>query len=68
MKIYTPAFNAVVYPDAVVTCEEMQYYEERNDVIINPLLVVEALFPSTEASDRSSKFQRRSANLRYVLT
>lgn len=56
MKIYIPAFNAVVYPDAVVICEEMKYYEERNDVIINPLLVVEVLSPSTEAYDRSSKF------------
>jgi len=56
MKIHIPAFNHFVYPDAVVVCEKPEFWEGRKDVIINPVLVVEILSPSTEQYDRGSKF------------
>ncbi len=40
----------------LVVCGERQYYLGKEDVILNPLLVVEVLSPSTEGYDRSDKF------------
>ena len=56
MKIQLPAYNRYVFPDAVVVCKEPEYYQGRPDIIVNPLLVVEVLSPSTSAHDRSGKF------------
>ena len=56
MKIQIPDFNHFVYPDAVVVCEKIKLYKNRKDVIINPLLIVEVLSPSTERHDRGPKF------------
>lgn len=55
-KIQIPKYNHFVYPDAVVICEKPQFYKNRKDIIVNPLLVVEVLSPSTEKHDRSAKF------------
>jgi Uma2 family endonuclease len=56
LKIRIESLNAGVYPDALVICEEPQYWENRRDVIINPLLIVEVLSPSTHTYDRLGKF------------
>jgi Uma2 family endonuclease len=56
-KIRIEQFNKVVYPDAVVICEQPDYYQNRRDVITNPLIVVEVLSQSTEKHDRDSKFE-----------
>jgi len=46
----------VVYPDAVVICEQPAYFQNRLDTITNPLVVVEVLSNSTEKYDRAGKF------------
>lgn len=56
MKIWIPDSNRVVYPDALVIAEKPVFYEDRKDIITNPLLIVEVLSPSSEAGDRGSKF------------
>ncbi len=56
MKVYIPRTLSFVYPDAVVVCEKPLFYEDRKDIILNPLLVVEVLSPSTEEYDRKGKF------------
>ena len=56
MKIFIPSANHGVYPDAVVVCEVPEYWNGRNDVILNPLLIVEVLSSSTEKYDRTDKF------------
>jgi Uma2 family endonuclease len=56
-KIHIEAYHKVVYPDAVVICEKPIYYAKRRDTIVNPLLVVEVLSPSTEDYNRSTKFE-----------
>jgi len=58
MKIQIEAFQHFVYPDAVVICKRPQFYKDRRDVIINPLLVVEVLSPTTEEYDRGMKFYK----------
>jgi len=55
-KIHIPAIESFVYPDAVVICEKPLFYQNRVDTILNPLLVVEVLSPSTEDYDRGEKF------------
>src|ERR1051326_5639159 len=44
-------------PDVTVVCEEPQFHDERRDIILNPVLIIEVLSPSTEAFDRGAKFQ-----------
>ena len=56
MKIGIPAIKTIFYPDLVVICEVPEYYADRKDVILNPLLIVEVASPSTEDHDRSGKF------------
>ena len=56
MKIYIPESNHAVYPDAVVICEGPEFWGGRNDIILNPLVIVEVLSPSTEKYDKSMKF------------
>lgn len=44
-------------PDVSVFCGEHQYYGGRADVILNPLLIVEVLSPSTRDYDLTEKFE-----------
>ena len=44
------------YPDVAVVCGEPQFRDKRKDTILNPVLIIEVLSPSTEAYDRGFKF------------
>lgn len=55
-KVYIESENVGVYPDAVVVCEEPQFWQGREDLIINPLMIVEVLSRSTASFDKSGKF------------
>ena len=55
MKIHTGNGNNT-FPDVSVACGERRYYLGRTDVILNPVLLVEVLSPSTEGYDRGDKF------------
>ncbi len=55
-KIRIEQFDKVVYPDAVVICERPEYFQGRQDIITNPLIVVEILSKSTEKHDQTGKF------------
>jgi Uma2 family endonuclease len=57
LKIRLPGSRKFFYPDVSVVCGELQFHDERRDIIINPLLVIEVLSKSTEAFDRGAKFQ-----------
>jgi Uma2 family endonuclease len=56
-KVMINSYNKIVYPDAVVICEVPEYFEDRNDTITNPLIVVEISSPSTSKHDRTTKFE-----------
>jgi Uma2 family endonuclease len=56
MKIHT-GDGVNTFPDVAVVCGERQYYLGRQDIILNPLLVVEVLSPSTEGYDQGGKFE-----------
>jgi Uma2 family endonuclease len=57
MKVRLPGSRKFFYPDVVIVCGDLQYHDERKDIITNPDLVVEVLSPSTEAFDRGAKFE-----------
>jgi Uma2 family endonuclease len=56
MKVW--AAGAFYYPDLSVVCGPSAYRGRSKYVIMNPVLVVEVLSPSTESKDRGEKFIR----------
>jgi Uma2 family endonuclease len=56
MRVRIETADACKYPDIVALCEEPRFYDDRRDVLLNPILVIEVLSPSTEAYDRGGKF------------
>jgi Uma2 family endonuclease len=54
MRIHIEATGYYAYPDVSVVCPPVE--GEADDVISNPVLVVEVLSPSTEDFDRGTKF------------
>ena len=56
VKIQIPAYHKFVYSDVAVVSGSPEYYRGRRDMILNPLLVVEILSPSTQRHDRTDKF------------
>jgi Uma2 family endonuclease len=57
LKVCMPDSRKFFYPDVVVVCGEPQFHDDRTDIILNPILVIEVLSPSTEAFDRGAKFR-----------
>jgi Uma2 family endonuclease len=57
MRVRIEKADYSTYADAMVICGELQYYEDRTDVVTNPLLIVEVLSPSTKNFDQSKKFE-----------
>jgi len=55
LRVYAKAVNEGMYPDVTVTCEELQFHDQRKDVILNPMFVVEVLSPSTREYDLGLK-------------
>lgn len=58
LRIWIPGFNHGTYPDITVIDGEPEFNADRTDEILNPLLIVEVLSPSTEAYDRGEKFRK----------
>jgi Uma2 family endonuclease len=56
LKIYVEAEHKALYPDALVICEAPKYWNGREDLITNPLLIVEVASNSTKNYDRGDKF------------
>jgi Uma2 family endonuclease len=46
------------YPDLVVICGEVELYDKKKDIILNPKVIIEVLSESTEIFDRNDKFTR----------
>lgn len=57
MRLLVEAHRMYTYPDAMVVCGEPQFPPGRNDVVTNPVLIVEVLSPSTRQYDRGEKFR-----------
>ena len=58
LRVWIPEYNCGTYTDLMVVDGQPQLNGDRTDEILNPLLIVEVLSPSTEAYDRSEKFRK----------
>jgi Uma2 family endonuclease len=56
MRVRIPATGLYTYPDVVV-CGEPQFEDDHVDTLLNPIVLIEVLSPSTEAYDRGKKFE-----------
>lgn len=52
MRVSTPATTSYFYPDVVIVCEEPGFEDDVFDTLLNPIILVEVLSPSTEIYDR----------------
>lgn len=57
MKVLVPDTGLYTYPDVSVACGEIRFRDERNDILLNPCVLIEVLSKSTETRDRGWKFQ-----------
>lgn len=56
LRAYCPT-GLHTYPDVSVVCGELEYQDDSHDVLLNPVVIVEVLSPSTEGYDRGAKFK-----------
>lgn len=55
MKVQCPT-GLFTYPDVSVVCSDPQMLDDHDDVLLNPVLIVEVFSKSTEQYDRGRKF------------
>ncbi len=69
MRVKISRTGLYTYPDISVVCGEPQFEDEYRDTLLNPMVIVEVLSPSTETYDRGKKFQhyRTLASLQEYL-
>jgi Uma2 family endonuclease len=60
MRVWVGEAEHFAYPDVSALCGDIQYLDEKMDIITNPSFIAEVLSPSTEAYDLSGKFRRYS--------
>ena len=56
MRVSIPTAKSYFYPDVGVVCDEPRFEDDVFDTLLNPIIIVEVLSPSTEAYDRGEKF------------
>ncbi len=70
MRVRTSPEISYFYPDVIVVCGEPRFEDDTFDTLLNPIIVIEVLSPSTAAFDRGEKFEyyKQLASLQeYVL-
>jgi Uma2 family endonuclease len=58
VKLWIPQRNNFKYPDVMIIEGQPQYYENRKDILLNPIVIIEVLSNSTKDYDRGDKFQQ----------
>ena len=58
MRVGIGAGISYFYPDVAVVCDEPRFEDNVLDTLLNPIVVIEVLSPSTEAYDRGEKSVR----------
>ena len=56
MRVKTKSTGSYFYPDVVVVCDKLRFEDNVFDTLLNPIIIVEVLSPSTEVFDRGEKF------------
>jgi Uma2 family endonuclease len=55
------AADSYTYPDVTVVCGQPKFEDDEVDTLLNPIVIIEVLSPSTENYDRGKKFQHYRA-------
>ena len=61
MRVKVRATGLYTYPDVVAVCGPTQFDQAKKTTLINPMVVVEVLSPSTELYDRTTKLDHYKA-------
>ncbi|MCC7439776.1 MAG: Uma2 family endonuclease [Armatimonadetes bacterium] len=56
LRVQVNEAGLYTYPDLSIVCGESVFAEESKDNLLNPVVIIEILSPSTEAYDRGKKF------------
>ncbi|CAK0779526.1 Uma2 domain-containing protein [Gammaproteobacteria bacterium] len=56
MKVKIAAIKKYTYPDIIISCDQQLFEDNDNDILLNPIVIIEILSDSTEAYDRGLKF------------
>jgi Uma2 family endonuclease len=56
LQLAVQAANLITYPDVMVICDDPAFAYDRDDVVLNPVVIVEVLSKSTQKYDRGEKF------------
>ncbi len=70
MKVQIEEAEHYVYPDVSVVCGDIEFAENRDDTVTNPVVIIEILSKSTKSYDKGDKFKsyRKISSLRdYIL-
>ncbi len=57
LRVWIPRRRAYNYPDVIVVCGEAEFLDNQFDTLLNPVLIIEVLSPSTARRDWSTKFR-----------
>src|ERR1051325_195849 len=57
LRVKVEATGLITYPDVSVACGEQRFLDDEQDTLLNPIVLIEVLSPSTEAYDRGKKFE-----------
>jgi Uma2 family endonuclease len=57
VRLWIGVVQLFTYPDIAVVCGDAVTYQDRDDTITNPLIIVEVLSESTKNYDRGEKFK-----------
>ncbi|NJM94033.1 MAG: Uma2 family endonuclease [Cytophagales bacterium] len=69
LRLHIPINTLFTYPDVMVICGQPEFWNGRQDTVLNPSLVVEVLSPGRADYDRGTKFMfyRQMASLQQYL-
>lgn len=58
MRVKVDPTGLYTYPDVSVVCQGGRFEDEELDTLLNPRVIIEVLYKSTEAYDRGPKFEQ----------
>ena len=70
MRVRTSPETSYFYPDVVVVCDKPHFEDSTFETLLNPIVLVEVLSPSTQVYDRGEKFrhyQQLTSLQEYIL-
>ena len=57
MRVHIEQSGLYTYPDIAIVCGKPEFLDGSFDTLLNPVVIIEILSPSTEAYDRGEKFR-----------